>query len=72
MWTAFSHKLEEAYLALVYWLLLLSLDRFDDSSSARREFWEQLNHGWMREYIWPYDDWYNPTPSHERKLRLGR
>jgi hypothetical protein len=27
--------------------------------------------GWMCEYIYPYDDPYNPYLSPERKLRLG-
>jgi hypothetical protein len=34
-------------------------------------FWEELNLGWYQEYIYPYDDWYVPTISHERKLRLS-
>jgi hypothetical protein len=36
------------------------------------EFWETLSMGWMDEYIYPYDDWFNPTISRERKLRLGQ
>lgn len=73
MWTAFSQSLEEAYLAFVYWGLLLSLDRCDDSYIERREFWEQLSLGWMQEYIWPYDDIYGVTRmSRERKMRIGR
>lgn len=36
------------------------------------EFWETLSLGWMREYVTPYDDWYNPTVSKERQLRLGQ
>jgi len=36
----------------------------------RLAFFEELNVGWYQEYIYPYDDWYNPTISKERKLRL--
>lgn len=36
------------------------------------EFWESLSCGWYEEYIYPYDDWYHPTISPERKLRLAQ
>ena len=36
------------------------------------DFWEALSWGWCCEYIYPYDDPYNPYISEERKLRLGR
>ena len=36
------------------------------------DFWEALSWGWCSEYIFPYDDCYNPTISAERKLRLGQ
>jgi hypothetical protein len=36
------------------------------------DFWEALSWGWCCEYIYPYDDPYNPWISPERKLRLGR
>jgi hypothetical protein len=36
------------------------------------DFWESLSWGWMTEYIFPYDDCYNPTISKERQLRLGQ
>jgi hypothetical protein len=36
------------------------------------DFWEALSWGWMCEYIYPYDDPYDPRMSPERKLRLGR
>ncbi len=36
------------------------------------DFWEALSWGWCCEYIYPYDDPYNPYLSPERKLRLGR
>lgn len=38
----------------------------------RENFFEALSWGWMAEYIFPYDDFYNPTISSERKLRLGK
>ena len=37
----------------------------------RLAFFEELSNGWCKMYIWDYDDWYNPYPSPERKLRLG-
>jgi len=37
----------------------------------RDDFFELLSWGWMGEYIYPYDDVYNPYLSAERKLRLG-
>ena len=36
------------------------------------DFWEALSWGWMCEYIYIYDDPYNPYLSEERKLMLGR
>jgi hypothetical protein len=36
------------------------------------DFWEAISWGWMAEYIFPYDDPYNPYLSPERKLRLGK
>jgi hypothetical protein len=36
------------------------------------EFWESLNIGWYRDYIFPYDDPYNLTIGPERKLRLAQ
>ena len=35
-------------------------------------FWEEINSGWMREYIYPYDDFYNAIISEERQLRLDQ
>jgi hypothetical protein len=35
-------------------------------------FWEEINNGWYQMYIYPYDDWYNPYISPERKLRLSQ
>jgi hypothetical protein len=36
------------------------------------EFWETINAGWYNMYIFPYDDWYTPKVSQERKLRIGK
>ena len=36
------------------------------------DFWEEINSGWYREYIYPYDDWYNAIISKERGLRLDQ
>ena len=36
----------------------------------RCAFFEELNNGWYQMYIYPYDDWYHPTISTERKMRL--
>ena len=36
------------------------------------DFWEAINFGYYEMYIFPYDDWYNPTISKERQLRLGQ
>lgn len=38
----------------------------------RLAFFEELNCGWYQMYIYPYDDWYHPTISKERKLFLGQ
>lgn len=35
-------------------------------------FWEEINSGWYQMYIYPYDDWYHPYLSNERKLRIGK
>jgi hypothetical protein len=36
----------------------------------RCAFFEEINCGWYQMYIYPYDDWFNPSRSPERKLRL--
>ena len=47
------------------------LDCYNDGDTwGYDEFWEGLNLGWYLEYIYPYDDGFNPTISPERKLRL--
>ena len=52
--------------------VLYILDCYDDGDEwGYREFWESLSIGWMQEYIYPYDDWYNPSYSNERRLRLA-
>lgn len=49
------------------------LDCYNDGHKyGYGDFWEGLSWGWMTEYIYPYDDPYNPYLSPERKLRLGR
>jgi hypothetical protein len=58
--------------AFGWWCFLLRLPKSCDYLCERAELWEELSAGWMQEYIWPYDDWYNPTVSPQRKLRLGR
>lgn len=35
-------------------------------------FWDEINSGWMSQYIWPYDDPNTLTLSEERKLRLAQ
>ena len=38
----------------------------------RLAFFEELNNGWYQMYIYPYDDWYHPTISQQRKLMLSQ
>jgi hypothetical protein len=38
----------------------------------QKAFWEELNFGWYQMNIYEYDDYYLPTVSKERKLRLGQ
>ncbi len=72
MWNSFLAGLEGLSVAFGWWRFLLRLPQSCDYSIERVEFWEELSYGWMKEYIWPYDDWYEPRVSAERKLRLGR
>ena len=37
----------------------------------RCAFFEEINYGWYQMYIYPYDDWYHPTISAQRKLFLS-
>ncbi len=46
--------------------------RYIMSCYGDNDFWEALSWGWCCEYIYPYDDPYNPYISPERKLRLGK
>jgi hypothetical protein len=64
--------LENFSIAFTFWRYLLETPQGCDYLCERAEFWEDLSYGWMKEYIWPYDDLYSSTPSAERKLRLGR
>ena len=49
------------------------LDCYNDGDDwGYDEFWEGLSLGWYMEYIYPYDDAFNPTISPERKLRLDQ
>jgi hypothetical protein len=53
--------------------VLYILDCYDDGDEwGYGEFWESLSIGWMQQYIYDYDDPYNPTISKERKLRLSQ
>jgi len=72
--TRFLDGFEGLAVAFEWWCFLLRLPQSSDCwcECARTDLWEDLNAGWMEEYIWPYDDWYNATVSPERKLRLGR
>ena len=67
----FSESFSEVSLAFEWWRDLLSIPRSSDCLCEYVDFWEELNKGWMSEYVWPYDDWFKPDPSPERKLRLG-
>lgn len=58
-------------LAFEWWQVLLSIPQSSDYLCEYVDFWEELGSGWMEQYIWPYDDWFNPIVSPERKLRLG-
>lgn len=37
-----------------------------------KEFWESISWGWMDMEIFPYDDYYIPIVSKQRKLILGQ
>ena len=68
----FLDGFEGLAVAFGWWRFLLRLPQSCDCSVEQVELWEELSAGWMQEYIWPYDDMYNPTVSPQRKLRLGR
>lgn len=66
--TQMKQWIEEAWWTWVNGIVL----RFDYNDRLDEcAFWEDINLGWYQMYIYPYDDWYNPTISDERKLRLG-
>ena len=46
-------------------------DNYEDNID-RCAFFEEISIGYYQEYIYPYDDWYNPTISPERQLRFGQ
>jgi hypothetical protein len=46
-------------------------DKYEDNID-RLAFFEEINASYYQEYIYPYDDCYNPTISPERQLRLGQ
>ncbi len=48
------------------------LDSYETAEHFPDDFWESLNWGYFEMYIFPYDDWFNPTISKERQLRLGQ
>lgn len=63
---------ESFQIAFTFWKYLLQTPQGYDFLCEQADFWEELSYGWMKEYIWPYDDIYTPTVSTQRKLRLGR
>ena len=53
--------------------ILYILDCYNDGDEwGYGEFWESLSIGWMREYIYPYDDSFVISISPERRLRLAQ
>lgn len=69
----FWENFEALGLVLELWRRLLLAPAGSGSEvRARWDFWEELNYGWMREYVWPYDDIFGVVlVSRERKLRIG-
>ena len=60
------------YTPFWYWFRLINHSDFRmDDNERNKDFWLNLNEGWYDEYIFPYDDWYNPSYSKERRLRLA-
>ena len=62
------------WLINAYWhwrnVFYFRFNEYNDSIDSGA-FFEELNYGWYEMYIDPYEDWYTPTISPERKLRLG-
>ena len=46
-------------------------DNYEDNTD-RCAFFEEISIGYYEMYIYDFDDWYNPTISPERQLRLGQ
>ena len=46
-------------------------DKYEDNID-RCAFFEEISIGYYEMYIYDFDDWYNPTISPERQLRLGQ
>ena len=46
-------------------------DKYEDNID-RLSFFEEISIGYYEMYIYDFDDWYNPTISPERQLRLGQ
>ena len=46
-------------------------DKYEDNID-RCAFFEEISIGYYEMYIYNFDDWYNPTISPERQLRLGQ
>ena len=46
-------------------------DKYEDNIDYRA-FFEEISIGYYEMYIYNSDDWYNPTISPERQLRLGQ
>jgi hypothetical protein len=65
----FKEWLEDAYW---HWrnVFYFRFSEYNDDID-RLAFFEELNYGWYQMYIYPYDDWYHPTISAERKLFLS-
>jgi hypothetical protein len=63
------------WLSDAYWhwrnVFYFRFDSYNDNID-RLAFFEELNYGWYQMYIYPYDDWYNPTMSKIRRFWLGQ
>lgn len=69
-WNKFAAWVEDSYWA---WKNVVSFrtDRYE-AKMDYCAFWEEINCGWYEMYIYPYDDWYIPKISSQRKLRLNQ
>ena len=76
-----QQKKEKSILGIVWdwidnsrwnWANAINFRFFEYNDNIDRcAFFEELNCGWYQMYIYPYDDWYHPTISAERKLFLS-